>query len=229
VRPTEAQIRRLVRVCRDRLGNPRLLKAPEGYPGSLAQCAIDAIQSPGATPASVKKVLTRYRAYRVAQGGDPATDGVVALLGTFHDLGSADAWARTIGDAGRTPSEPDAPLKAAAIEAAATALSDIEIYSAADLREVVNYPEHLPTVHAAWTGVVAQGSGVTWRRLLTLAGVPGVRPDRVVVRFVAGALGVEPPAVEPEFAAAAIELAAVDLGVEPITLDQAIWRWQRTH
>ncbi len=225
--PTETQIRRLARVCRERLGQPRLLRAPEGYPDSLAMCAIDAVQSTGTPHASVKKVIARYRAYRLAQGGNPETDGVVALLGTFHDLGPADIWARTIGTGDRTSTEPGAPLKAAAIESAATSLSDIEIYSAADLREVATYPDMIPIVQTAWTGVVGQQSGVTWRHLLILTGVPGVKPDRMIIRFVASALGLKPADVDAAFAAEAIERAAGELGISSTTLDHAGWRWQR--
>jgi len=227
VQPTETQIRRLARVSRDRLGNPRLLKAPDGYPDSLALCIIDAIQSPGVTYATVKKVVARYRAHRTAQGGDAEKDGAVALLGTFHDLGSAETWARAIGNDSRTSTEPDAPLKAVAIEAAATAISDIEVYSAADLREVALYPDLTVTVQAVWTGIAGQRSGVSWRYLLMLAGVPGVKPDRMIIRFVASALSLEPAAVGPEFAVDAIEATAAALDVSPTDLDHAAWRWQR--
>jgi hypothetical protein len=227
VQPTEAQLRRLARVCRDRLGNPRLLKVPDGYPDSLALCTIDAIQSTGVTPASVQKVIARYRAHRIALGGNPETDGIVALLGSFHDIGTAELWARTVGNDNRVSSEPDAPLKAVVIESAATALSDIEIYSAADLREVATYAEFRPAVEAAWTGVAGQRSGVTWRSLLTLAGVPGVKPDRVIMRFVAGAVGLDAGVVEPDFAVEAIERTAADLGVPSTALDHAAWKWQR--
>jgi hypothetical protein len=229
VPPTDTQIRRLSRVCRERLGHPRQLSAPEGYPDSLALCVIDALHSTGVNHAAVRKVVTRYRTHRVAGGGNPETDGAVALLGTFHDLGSADAWAREIGNRDRVSGQPDAPSRAEAVEAAATALSDIEIYSAADLREVTTYPDLLPTVQAAWTGVIGQGSGVTWRHLLMLAGVPEVAADRTIVRFEAGALGLAPAAVAPDFAGEAITRVAADLAVAPAVLDQAAWRWQRSH
>jgi hypothetical protein len=228
VPPTDTQIRRLSRVCRERLGHPRQLSAPEGYPDGLALCVIDVLHSTGVNHAAVRKVVARYRAHRAAEGGNPETDGAVALLGTFHDLGSADAWAREIGNRDRLPGPADAPTRAETVEAAATALSDIEIYSAADLREVTTYPDLLPTVRAAWTGVAGQGSGVTWHHLLMLAGVPEVTPDRTIVRFVAGALGLAPATVDPEFAGEALNRAAADLAVTPTVLDHAAWRWQRS-
>lgn len=89
------------------------------------------------------------------------------------------------------------------------------------------YPELKATVRAAWTSVVGQGSGVTWRYLLMLAGVPGMKPDRMIIRFVASALSLDPVAIAPPFAAEAIERTAADLSVSPTTLDHAAWRWQR--
>ena len=76
---------------------------------------------------------------------------------------------------------------------------------------------------------MGQRSGVSWRYLLMLAGDPAVKPDRVIVRFVASALGLDPADVEPEMAAAAIEQTAADLGTSPTALDHAAWRWQRAH
>jgi hypothetical protein len=102
------------------------------------------------------------------------------------------------------------------------------MYSTADLREVATYPDFLPAVEAAWTGVAGQRSGVTWRSLLTMAGVPGVKPDRTIIRFVAGTLSLDLSAVEPEFAVQAIERTADELGVSPTVLDHAAWRWQRS-
>jgi hypothetical protein len=227
MQPTQTQIRRLGWACRERLGNPRLLTALPGYPDSLALCIIDAVTSGGVASASVRKVVGRYRAHRAAQAGDAEHDGAVALLGTFHDLGSAEMWARTIGNDSRTSSEPDAPLRAEAIEAVATAISDVEIYSAADLREVAQYADLTATVQAVWTGAIGQRSGVTWRYALMLAGVTGVRPDRTVTRFVASALGLDAAAVPPDFAVAALVAVASDLSVSTTALDHAVWRWQR--
>jgi hypothetical protein len=230
VEPTDTQIRRLAHACRDRLGSPHRLPVPEGYPESLALCIIDAIQSAGPAGASAGKVVARYRRVRLAHGGDPETDGGVALLGTFHDAGSAEEWGRTIGTGDRTSGEPDAPRKAHAVEAAATTLTDLEIYSAADLREVTRLTDGFhDMVREAWAAVPGQRSGLTWRSLLTLAGVPGVKPDRIITRFVAGALGVDPSGLEPEHAASALDRAAGMLSVTPAALDHAAWRWQRAH
>ena len=226
--PTETQIRRLARVCRDRLGPPNRWTAPEGYPAGLALCLIDAVQSPGVPPAVVRKVVARYRAYRRAEGADPDTDGAVALLGTFHDLGSPQRWETAIGAPGRVSSERSAPAKTEVIEAAAAALSDLEVYSAADLREIAGYADGFRSiVHGAWTALPGQATGVTWRRLLMLAGVDAVWPDRIGVHFVASALDLPPRDVTPEFAVAALTGAAGVLGVPPGALDRTAGQWRR--
>jgi hypothetical protein len=40
----------------------------------------------------------------------------------------------------------------------------------------------------AWLAVPGQRSGISWRYLLMLAGIPEVKPDRMIRRFVADAL-----------------------------------------
>lgn len=59
-----------------------------------------------------------------------------------------------------------------------------------------------------------------------LAGVPGVKADRMICRFVQKASGKTKPAISPGIAGQAVEVAAQRLGVSATTLDHAIWRWQ---
>ncbi|OBK05191.1 hypothetical protein A5637_10415 [Mycolicibacterium fortuitum] len=73
-----------------------------------------------------------------------------------------------------------------------------------------------------WTGVEAQSAGITWNYALMLAGLPGVKADRMVTRFVSRALdGVE---LSPETAAFLVRKAARQMGVPATDLDHAIWR-----
>ena len=60
-----------------------------------------------------------------------------------------------------------------------------------------------------------------------LAGVPGVKPDRMICRFVRHSLDTRTDRVTPEFAEAIVTAAAGELGMSATALDQAIWRWQR--
>lgn len=192
----------------------------------LALCIIDSIQSTGVRYKGVTNVLNRYAEYRTAQGGDPTTDGTTELLRTFDDLGTPEAWVAKIGNRHKTSTVAGAPFKAVAVHAAAQALADLGIRSKQDLQAVAVTPERLATVGAAWKAVKAQSSGITWRYVLMLAGVPGVKPDRMIQGFVCDALGLKP--VSPDFAAAAIEETATALGMDnATTLDHAIWLYQR--
>lgn len=197
-----------------------------GYPDSLALCVVDAVQSLGVTYTSVGNVIDSYRAYRRVRKGDPHTDGTAELLKTFTDLGGSSGWAKEIGNGNRTSTRAGAPLKAEAIRQAALVLSDAGITDAAKLRVVAETPE-IADVKAQWLCVPGQRYGISWRYVLMLAGVPGVKPDRMIVRFVADALDFPPRRVTTDFAAEAVTAAAKSLAMSPTDLDHAIWDWQR--
>jgi hypothetical protein len=82
------------------------------------------------------------------------------------------------------------------------------------------------------TAVHGQASGTSFKYFLMLAGHRGyVKPDRMVIRFVAEALGTR--SVEPEIAETLIQAACYSLkpalpGLTPSLLDYAIWRHQRS-
>ena len=104
-----------------------------GYPSSLALCVIDAIQSTGPHYASVMNVVSRYRGYRLGQGGNADTDGAQALLTTFDELNgpemATDGWADTIGNQNRTYQRKQAPLKSVSIRQAAQRLAEAGVDS----------------------------------------------------------------------------------------------------
>jgi hypothetical protein len=201
-------------------------KAPGGYPGSLALCLVDAIQSTGVTYTSVENVRESYRSYRKVKDGDPETDGAKELLKTFNDLGGSTCWAEKIGNQNKTSTRAGAPLKAEAIRQAAELLDRAGITDTAKLRVAVDSPK-LEKVKSEWLRIPGQSSGITWRYILMLAGVPGVKPDRMIIRFVAAALGLSSRRVKPDFAAEAILATAERLTMSPTDLDHAIWDWQR--
>lgn len=219
---TDEQLRRLVEACEPFRG----AEAPAGYPNGLALCVIDSVQSPAVRYASVGNVLDRYRAYRRAQGANPGTDGVSHLLATFVELGGPDAWAARIGNRHRTSTR-GGVLKAEAIRDAAATLAAEGIKTTAALRTASANPPRIARAEAQWRTVRGQRSGITWRYLLMLAGVPGVKPDRMVCRFVADALGLPRGNLPPAFALAILVAAAGVMGVAPTALDHAVWRYQR--
>jgi hypothetical protein len=57
-----------------------------------------------------------------------------------------------------------------------------------------------------------------------LAEIPGVKADRMVIRYVARAIGVRPETVSPERAAHLVGRVAEAKGWDTIDLDHAIWR-----
>jgi hypothetical protein len=212
----------LLAACR-RLGNPELWIRPDRYPDSLALTIIDSIQSTGSHYSSVLNVVKRYRSER----GDLArTDGTAELLATFATHGGADGWASAIGNRKPASTRLGASLKAAVIERVATALHEAGVRTAEDLRDVGSLEsgdnERRAAIKKLWTSVEAQSSGITWEYALTLVGVPGVKADRMVIRFVAEATGRND--LTPESAARLVREAAERMEVNATDLDHAIWR-----
>ncbi|MEU8299721.1 hypothetical protein AB0C04_20910 [Micromonospora sp. NPDC048909] len=214
----------VVASARATLGDPAEWVDPAGYPEGLALCIIDSIQSIGVKYGGVIAVLNRYRALRRQHGSDPAADGTPELLTTFADLGSAQSWAESVGNANKTSTHADAPLKALAIEQAAQALSALGILTCQDLRDAG--ADRLQRAKQAWLRVPGQGSGTSWRYLLMLSGAPGVKPDRMILRFVAAAVDRPERTMSTDLAVKIVIEAAKKLGVTPTRLDHAIWRWQ---
>ena len=213
---------RVVAACRN-LGDPAHWFRPLRYRDGLALAIIDSIQSTGAHYTSVRNVLDRYRAVR---GEAAATDGTEELLETFDAAGGADQWATTIGNRKPASTRAGASLKATVIEQVARALTAVGVRTAEDLRDAVadrgDGGERYARVKNAWTSVEAQSSGITWNYALMLIGIPGVKADRMVLKFVSDALGRTVTATE---AAALVSGAASSMGVDVIDLDHAMWRF----
>ena len=81
-------------------------------------------------------------------------------------------------------------------------------------------------VKGAWCAVPGQGSGVSWRYLRMLTGLPDVKPDRMVIRFLAAALAVEEGSIAADRAVALVRAAAKHFDVDQRALDHEIWEYQ---
>ncbi|MBF9519526.1 hypothetical protein [Mycobacteroides chelonae] len=219
---TPEQLHSLVSACEQFRG----AKAPDGYRDGLALCVIDSVQSTGVKYSSVENVVARYRAYRRAQGGEPATDGAAELLATFDELDGPDGWSQKIGNSNRTSAR-GGILKAEAIRDAARVLDVEGIDTTTALLATAEDEAQLEQVRKAWCAVKGQRSGITWHYMQMLAGIEGVKPDRMICRFVADALEVPRRSVAPEFAAEIVTAAAPQLKMSPTDLDHAIWQYQR--
>lgn len=219
---TAEQLHALVAACEQFRG----AKAPDGYRDGLALCMIDSVQSMGVTYSSVENVVARYRAYRRSQGGDPNTDGVAELLTTFNELDGPEGWAKKIGNSNRTSTR-SGVLKSEAIRDAARVLETQGIGATAALRRTAEDQAQLEQVRRAWCAVTGQRSGITWRYMQMLAGIEGVKPDRMICRFVADSLELPRRAVTPTFALKIVTAAAKEMGMSPTDLDHAVWQFQR--
>lgn len=219
---TAEQLHALVAACEQFRGS----KAPDGYRDSLALCVIDSVQSAGVTYSSVENVVARYRAYRREQSGDPNADGVAELLGTFDELDGPDGWAKKIGNSNRTSTR-GGVLKSEAIRDAARVLGAAGIRDTAALRKSAADEAQLEQVRKAWCAVKGQRSGITWHYMLMLAGIEGVKPDRMICRFIADSLGLPRRSVTPPFAMEILTAAAREMGMSPTDLDHGVWQFQR--
>lgn len=212
--------------CRDLLGSPDQWVNSGGYPGSVALCIIDSIQSTGPHYTSVLNVVNRYRSYRAAQGADADLDGVLTLIDTFDELSGVKGWAAKIGNQNRTYQKKTAPLKAQAILQAANHVAKHQIDSISDLRSKLANEASRAALRTSWLDVLSQSSGITWDYFLMLSGEQGVKADRMIVRFVERALASKPGSVTAEFAKSVVTNGASQLGVAVSNLDHAIWRFE---
>lgn len=193
------------------------MPSPYGYPGSLALCVVDSIQSTGINYGAVKRVVRAYRSHR---GQAAETDGAPELAATFTHLGE-DEWANRIGTRNRTYARLYAPLKAHVIHAAAVMLTHRGVHTAADFRGAA----HDTALRKAWTALPSQSSAVTWHYAHMLAGTPGVKPDRMIRRFTAAALGVPYRSLTDADLIDLVAGAAKTLETDVTATDNMIWKY----
>lgn len=215
---TDAEINALVEYCEAHLGDPNLWTTPVGYPNSLALCIIDSIYSTGSHYSSVVNVIERYTALRGTR------DGAKTLAQSIQHAGGAREWATSIAhNLKPAHTGPGAPLKAEIIEQAAELMSKLGIDTVPDLVSQVNDSPLDNEVLRGWKRLPSQSSGVTYNYLLILAGLPSVKPDRMVLRFLAQALG-EESELDGARAVKLITETAKSMNVDPRALDHIAWR-----
>lgn len=218
-------IDRLVDACTKRLRPQSQWTGLAGYPGGLALAVIDSIWSIGARYPITVGVIGRYRSFRRSQGADASQDSLVDLLDVFQHLGGVDQFIDEIGTRNRVSTQRDAPRKGEAVYQAANVLVDLGISTAEQLI-TADGTDLGRRAREGWLMVPGQGSGLSWRYLRMLVGLPDVKPDRMVIRFVAAALGVDESVLPPDRAAELVNATAERLGVDPRGLDHEIWEHQ---
>ena len=114
------------------------------------------------------------------------------------------------------------------VQSAAAALLDLGIDSIADF-ELSDGQDFGEQVKAVWLGQPGQRSGTSWRYLRMLTGQDDVKPDRMVRRFVARALGFGENAETSVSEDKSVDLicdAAEAFGVSQRILDHEIWNYE---
>ena len=200
---------------------------------SLPLCVIDAVFSIGARYKSTQATVARFCHNtgwpRLAASRDERGAGSHSLSGLLDFYGGLTPEAATetlFGNRQRT-STTSGILKAEAVKLFADALLRCEIDRFTDIT-----PERLELAESIILGLPGQGSGIAFDYFRMLAGDDDIiKPDRMIQRFVARALGT---AAVPgtRQAAVLVRLAARELTRRghhwtPLNLDHAIWRYQR--
>jgi hypothetical protein len=215
---------RVVRACERLLNPPGEWKPFAGYPGSMALCVLDAIWSVNARYPIVRGVIQRYRSRRQFQG-NPESDGLPELLALYDAVGGVDAFLEEVGTRNRVSTHPGAAYKGEAVFRAANELHDLGIDTTEQFRLAAGTPLG-DRARDAWCAVPGQGSGISWRYLRMLAGLPDVKPDRMVIRFLAAALDIDEGSITLDRAVGLVQAAAAHFGVDQRALDHEIWEYQ---
>lgn len=239
---TGRELELLVEACTSDLGSPDKWITPGGYPGSIALCIVDAVFSINARYKGVTNVINRYRNLREKEHAAPDADGVTELLKTFEGVGGAKGWAELVRNRGRTSTR-NGILKAEAVLHEAQILDACGIRTIADFHKAV-LDERLGDIERAWRTVKGQGPGTSWGYVPILArpqaecGAPpeviqryaraviGVKPDRMIKRYVAKAITVDEGSVSNTKAGNLVKAAASKMTCDVFNLDHVIWRYQ---
>ena len=215
------EVRAVVTHVERALGDPVAWDPAPSY-ASTALCVLDSVWSIGVRYQGVLNVLDRYRALRAAHGADAERDTPAELAAVIVELGGPEAFAEAVSNRQRTSAR-SGILKAEAVLRQAQMLTEEGIAQPQDLLEAE--PGTLEALRKRWISIPGQGSGLSLDYFLMLNGMPGVKADRMVRRFVARAVGLPNElAVSADDAGALVRAAAAELGVSDRVLDYAIWR-----
>lgn len=206
--------------------DPECWYCPDGYQ-SVALAILDSIYSTGNRYQGVINLIDRYCELRGEEGGHPNTDTATDLINAFDRWGGVEGFVLKTKNRWRTSSQHHAPYKAyAALEAAKVlAAHSLETVSDAVDRLSERESRERSDIAQQWHAITGQSSGLTWHYFLMLVGIPGVKADRMVIRFVTETLDRDKEVSSKE-ASRLVEAVADDLNLNYIQLDHTIWRFQ---
>lgn len=219
---TAGEIDRFVDVAQSVLPSQARWTQLATYPGSLAECIIDALWSERVKYTTVVTIIDRYRTFRRWVGADADQDGAADLARTF-DIG-LEAWMDQIGNHQRAYSRDDAPYKAQLVYDGAQAAVAARVETTAQLRDgYARKSQSFQDFHRMWLELPSQHSGLTWERLLLVSGIRTVPPDLWLAEFASNATG---QALSNQDALALVDQAALKMDTTPLRLRNAIWQYQ---
>jgi hypothetical protein len=195
-------------------------KWPGGWRGDIESALIDAVFSARAVYLT-KRGLGIHRNvvdWRTKRERDVfSLDTLIAEIDTV----GVSAWASSFGNSqvspGRREDAPCGPTKAATVREAAGKPREAAINVADDIE-----PDTAATAKTTLRAVSGIGFA-TSNYFLMLLGVPGVKPDRMIHRFLKDAAG---HAFSNTCAVQVLQAVAAHFGVREHELDHAIWRYE---
>lgn len=198
----------------------RWTKWPGGWPGDIESALIDAVFSAQAIYRSkqgrgISRKIADWQARRTR-----SAFSLAALIAEIDGVG-VSAWASAFGNLqvspGRRANAARGQSKAATVREAAGKLREEGINIAAAIDS-----ETAATAKTTLRSVPGIGYA-TSNYFLMLLGVPGIKPDRMIHRFLKDATG---HAFTNVYAEQVLRAAATRLGVQEHELDHAIWRYE---
>ena len=150
--PDDDALRAILAAVETLLPSPDRWETPGSY-DSVGLAVIAAVWSIGVRYQSVDNVIARYRAERLAGGGDPEADGPGDVRRFIEACGGAEEFAQRMGNRQRT-STTNGILKAEAVLHEARILEDDGVELVADLTAAS--PERLDHLQGRWSTVAGR-------------------------------------------------------------------------
>lgn len=183
---------------------------PDGYPGEIEAAIVDSICSVrtryGSPTSGVRRHVTSWRAFRGAGRIDDA-----------RELSRFASW-----NAGRV----DQPIcQKISGRPKADLISDVGVsLTKAHIRTAVDLLNNQEAAELAWCSIHGLG-WTTWQYVRLLLLEPTAKPDTLLTRYVARAVG---RPLSSRDVLETVLAASRTLDVDPRALDHAIWSWERS-
>ena len=203
------------------LGDPSSWKLPDGYHQSVGLSILDSIWSMGVNyHKHVVPVICRYRTFRIGEGADPEKDSADDLVSVFGRVGGVEEF---IGKIARnrqrtSTSKKNSILKAHAVLLTAQGIQQLGLVTPVDVVRSQDDVENF------WLKIKGQSSGISFGYFMMLLGQEGIKPDRMIIRFLEKAFARK---VSSDEAREMLAEVAHKLSLSQIQLDHAIWNYQR--